>query len=54
MSALLPYLGLFGPISVCIAAIFWLFVMRFAGSRNDVVSHERQNSPTQIATVSRI
>ncbi len=44
MSALMPYLGLFGPITLCITAVFWLFVMRWAGSRDDVITHEKRIS----------
>ena len=54
MLVILPYLGLFGPISVCLAAIFWLCVIRFTSSQDDVILHERQVSRHHKAEVSRI
>jgi len=54
MSVLLPYMGLFGPISICIAAIFWLCVIKFTSSPDDVILHERRVSRSLKSEVSRI
>ncbi len=54
MSALLPYLGLLGPLSICLAVVFWLFVLRFASSQKDDVVHERRVSRPQMTVISRI
>ena len=54
MSAYLPYLGLFGPISVILAAICAVALFKRATSGSEIISHERRVSLSPRTIISRI